>query len=78
MVGWDLCGWFPLDESLHACIDYYWHYPNVEILETTTSNIMNKLRKLFCRYNSSKTIVKYNGAQFAHNTTFDALIKNWY
>lgn len=36
---------------------------------------MNKLRKLFHRYNGSKTIVKYNGAQFAHNTTFDALIK---
>lgn len=36
---------------------------------------MNKLRKLFHGYNGSKTIVKYNGAQFAHNTTFDALIK---
>ena len=39
------------------------------------SNIINKLRELFCRYGGSKTLVTDNEPQFASNATFNALIK---
>lgn len=78
ILSFDLCGSFPLGESLIVYINSYSHYPDVEILhKTTMSYITNKLRKLFCRYGAPEKFVADNGWQFAHNETFDVIMKEF-
>ena len=76
MLGCDLCGPFPLGESLLVYIEYYTGYRSFEILhKKTTSNMTNKLRKVLCRYGALATLVTDNGPQFTHNETFDEFMK---
>ena len=65
MVGCDLCGPFPSGESLLVCVDYHSRYPETEIVRSVkTSVIVDRLRKMFCRYGAPETLVTDNGPQF--------------
>ncbi|XP_057299437.1 uncharacterized protein K02A2.6-like [Hydractinia symbiolongicarpus] len=78
MLGCDLCGPFPTGEHLLVCIDYYSRYPEVEIIrQITAANIVDKLRKMFCRYGAPEIIVTNNGPQFRSNTDFATLMKEF-
>ncbi|XP_057310511.1 uncharacterized protein K02A2.6-like [Hydractinia symbiolongicarpus] len=78
MLGCDLCGPFPTGEHLLVCIDYYSRYPEVEIIRRiTAANIVDKLRKMFCRYGAPEIIVTDNGPQFRSNTDFATLMKEF-
>ncbi|XP_057299419.1 uncharacterized protein K02A2.6-like [Hydractinia symbiolongicarpus] len=66
MLGCDLCGPFPTGEHLLVCIDYY-----------NAANIVDKLRKMFCRYGALEIIVTDNGPQFRSNTDFATLMKEF-
>ena len=63
-----LCGPFATRELLLSPVDYYFRFPFVEILKSTTSaTIISKSIKIFSVHGLPETLTSDNGGQFTSN-----------
>src|SRR5580765_3058417 len=68
----DLLGPLPSGESILVVIDYYSRFYEVEILKSTTVEvIISRLKEMFARHGMPNVIMCDNGTQFANNTLYE-------
>ena len=62
----DLCGTFPTGETLLILVDYYFRFPFIKILKSTTS-VISKLFKIFSVRGFAEILTSDNGGQSTSN-----------